>query len=168
VHRALELIDLQQTPESALEKQLESLPQDLRGFIASADLADVAAQAKQVLQQMDNNGMLHELFERREYILGREIPVLLTPTDCNTDEDPLGAIVGTLDLLYRDPADGQLVVADFKSDQIPDAQALRRLAKAYKPQGELYCRAVEKLFPDEEPPRFELWFLRAGEISLAL
>ena len=168
VHRALELIDLQQTPESALEKQLESLPQDLRGFIASADLADVAAQAKQVLQQMDNNGMLHELFERREYILGREIPVLLTPTDCNTDEDPLGAIVGTLDLLYRDPADGQLVVADFKSDQIPDAQALRHLAKAYKPQGELYCRAVEKLFPDEEPPRFELWFLRAGEISLAL
>ncbi len=165
VHRALELIDLQQTPEAALEKQLESLPQDLRGFIATADLADVAAQAKLVLQQMDNNGMLHELFERREYILGREIPVLLTPTDCNPDEDPLGAIVGTLDLLYRDPADGQLVVADFKSDQVADAQALKHLAKAYQPQGELYCRAVEQLFPDEEPPRFELWFLRAGEIT---
>jgi ATP-dependent exoDNAse (exonuclease V) beta subunit len=172
VHRALELIDLQLSPEEALELQLDNLPQSLNGFISPDDLPQVVTLAKQVLQQMDNNGLLHELFERRTQILGREIPILLhpealAPTDKKNSSVPLAAYVGTLDLLYRDPADGQLVVADFKTDQVPNVDAIRQLASAYSAQGEIYCAAVEAMFPDEEPPRFELWFLRAGVIQSA-
>jgi ATP-dependent exoDNAse (exonuclease V) beta subunit len=172
VHRALELIDLQLSPEEALELQLNNLPQSLNGFISPDDLPQVVTLAKQVLQQMDNNGLLHELFERRTQILGREIPILLhsgasASIDSKNSSIPLGAYVGTLDLLYRDPADGQLVVADFKTDQVPNVDAIRQLASAYSAQGEIYCAAVESMFPNEEPPRFELWFLRAGVIRPA-
>lgn len=161
VHRALERIDLGLSPEQALERQLANLEQIVRGLVPPSDAAEVSAQARQVLQQMDNNGLLHELFERKDQILGREIPVLLASNSA------LGAVVGTLDLLYRDPADQQLVVADFKSDHIRDVKDTVQLVRAYQAQGRIYCQAVEQMFPQEGPPRFELWFLRAGQICAA-
>ena len=161
VHRVLEQIDLQLSAEIALERELQNLERTAQGLVPQSDLTEVVAQARHVLEQMDNNGLLHELFERKQHILGREVPVLLP------DSVGSSTIVGTLDLLYRDPASGNLVVADFKSDQVRDVKDAEQLAQAYQAQGQIYCQAVERMFPNEEPPLFELWFLRAGEICAA-
>ncbi len=161
VHRVLEQIDLSLTAEQALELEIQNLRQTAQGLVPSEQVLEVVSQARQVLEQMDNNGLLHELFERKPHILGREVPVLLP------DSRKGSTIVGTLDLLYRDPADNNLVVADFKSDQVRDVKGTAQLVQAYQAQGRIYCQAVELMFPQEEPPRFELWFLRAGQICAA-
>ena len=80
------------------------------------------------------------------------------------DEKHGGAVVDTLDLLYRDPATGQLVVADFKTDAVSSADELEAKASHYLGQGKVYQDAVARMFPDEEPPAFELWFLAANRI----
>jgi ATP-dependent exoDNAse (exonuclease V) beta subunit len=164
VHRALEQIDLSALPEDALEFQIEQLPISVCGLVAEQHLDEIVIGARGLLRQIDNNGMLHELFERRTHILGREVPVLLPGSP---QLDAVGVMTGTLDLLYRDPNDGQLVVADFKTDQIADDASLQLAIQRYLPQGRVYCSAVRSMFPDLEPPRFELWFLAAGTIANA-
>jgi ATP-dependent helicase/nuclease subunit A len=81
-------------------------------------------------------------------ILGRELPMLF--------EDKGGqAWNGTLDLLYRDP-DGQLVIADYKTDRDPEPERHRQ-------QLEVYAKGIALAFPDEPPPAMELLYLRTGE-----
>ncbi len=85
-------------------------------------------------------------------VLGRELPLLFR------DDDGRGWS-GTLDLLYRDPGDGALVVADYKTDKAPDPQARER----YRAQLSVYARGVARLFPGEPAPRLELVWLRSGQ-----
>jgi ATP-dependent helicase/nuclease subunit A len=88
----------------------------------------------------------------RVEILGRELPLLLRDADGK-------AWSGTLDLLYRDPANGRLVVADYKSDAAPDADT----RASYRAQLEVYARGVARLFPGDAPPELELIWLRSGQ-----
>ena len=76
----------------------------------------------------------------------------------------LGFVTGSVDLLYRD-VDGRLVVVDYKTDRVDpraDAQAKR---ERYARQGEIYCRAVAEALAADSPPRFEIWWLRSGEVE---
>ena len=106
-----------------------------------------------------------------ERCVARELPVWLRadlaaedaegrPADAGT-EPPVMAIVGAVDLVYRDEAGG-LVVVDYKSDRV-EGEALRARAEAYAAQGRVYTRALAAGLGLASPPRFELWFLRAGE-----
>jgi ATP-dependent helicase/nuclease subunit A len=83
-------------------------------------------------------------------VLGRELPMLFR----DDDGTPWS---GTLDLLYRD-ASGQLVVADYKTDRAPDAEA----RASYRAQLDVYARAVARALPGERAPCAELIFLRSG------
>ena len=94
-------------------------------------------------------------------ILGREIPTLIGSTD---ERGPVGCYVGAIDLLYRDPSSGELVVADFKTDHIDTAQELAARAQVYRRQEERYGRAVQEMLALDRPPRAELWFLWADQI----
>jgi ATP-dependent exoDNAse (exonuclease V) beta subunit len=79
----------------------------------------------------------------------------------------VGFVSGALDLLYRDPETGDLVVADYKTDRVEvegDLSALTDLVGAYAPQARLYARAVREALDLPEPPRAELWFLWAGRV----
>lgn len=158
VHRALELLDLDAEPVAELQRQLLQLPSAISGYVSNEHRSQVVAQARAILEAADRNGMLHELYERKDQILGREIPVLLPADEAGS------VIVGTLDLLYRDPATGQLIVADFKTDQVETTAELNARAEHYAGQGAVYQRAVQAMFPDEDPPGFELWFLAANRI----
>ena len=82
------------------------------------------------------------------------------------EDDPVGFVAGAIDLLYRDPADGEWVVADYKTDDVTGA-ALEERARSYAAQGAVYTRAVATALGLAEPPRFELWFLSAGEVRSA-
>jgi ATP-dependent exoDNAse (exonuclease V) beta subunit len=86
--------------------------------------------------------------------------VLLAGDD---EHGPVGATVGVVDLLYRDPDSGELVVADYKSDRV-GAEALRERTSAYARQGAIYVEAVRRALG--RAPRFELWFLHADQIVL--
>jgi ATP-dependent exoDNAse (exonuclease V) beta subunit len=73
-------------------------------------------------------------------------------------------IAGTIDLLYRDPENGRIVVADYKTDDVETEEEIRARMAAYAPQGALYARAVREALALPGMPRFELWFLKAAEI----
>jgi ATP-dependent helicase/nuclease subunit A len=158
VHRALELLDLDAEPVGALRTQIEGLADAVRGFVPKSRLLEVVRSARELLEEADRRGILYELFDRREQILGREVPVLLP------DEESGGAIVGTLDLLYRDPNTGQLIVADFKTDVLQSQEDFEQRREHYLAQGRVYQDAVARMFPAEEAPAFELWFLSANRI----
>jgi len=80
---------------------------------------------------------------------------------------PAGYLSGRVDLVYRDPDTEEIVVADFKTDELPDGEACRQRAETYRPQAELYGRALQEGLALEAPPRLELWFL-ARDVTLRL
>ena len=94
-------------------------------------------------------------------IVAREMPILLAGDET---EGPVGAVVGTIDLLYRDPGTGAFVVADYKTDRVADDAELEDRARTYAAQGEVYLKAVRRALGAEPEPRFELWFLHADRI----
>ena len=111
---------------------------------------EVAREAGALLESLLASDLPRRL--REVDVLGRELPLLLR-------DDAGRTWAGTLDLLYRDPQDGLLVVADYKTDRSPDAAARTR----YRAQLEVYARGVARLFPSEPPPRLELVWLRTGQ-----
>ncbi len=87
---------------------------------------------------------------RSSQILGREVPFIMPWHDRQVME-------GVIDLLYR--FDGELWVADYKTDAISVDQATTR-AEQYRTQGEVYKAAVKRSLGTE--PRFHCLFLRCG------
>jgi ATP-dependent exoDNAse (exonuclease V) beta subunit len=56
-------------------------------------------------------------------------------------------------------------VADYKTDSVEGAD-LDAWAGRYAAQGEHYTRAVQQALGLSAKPRFELWFLAAGEVRV--
>ena len=79
-------------------------------------------------------------------------------------DTPVGFLVGAIDLVYRESGSDALVVADFKTEAVPegDDAALDAVAKRYAAQGSVYTRAVQEALGTAELPRFELWLLDPG------
>ena len=104
---------------------------------------------------------LHELFTtfgasplydrlRSSQIMGREVPFTMPWGDRQVME-------GVMDLLYR--FDGELWIADYKTDVVSSDQAVGR-AEQYRTQGEVYKAAVRRSLKLE--PRFHCLFLRCA------
>ena len=156
VHRALETWDLAADPGSETARQRELLPAYL-GTLAEADVAARALPlAAELLEGFSKGPLLARLRDLREHVLARELPVLLPPSG-----GAVGVVSGTIDLLYRDPTTGRLVVADYKTD---DLSAVEARVEVYAPQGGVYVRALREALELQEDPRFELWFLRAERV----
>ncbi|MDX1388831.1 MAG: 3'-5' exonuclease, partial [Acidobacteriota bacterium] len=92
-----------------------------------------------------------ELAQRlaRVEVVGRETPLVLATPDGHRYH-------GTVDLIYRD-ADGEIVVADYKTDLERDESLLR---SRYRGQLAVYGAAVQRALDLDRPPRTELWHLR--------
>jgi ATP-dependent exoDNAse (exonuclease V) beta subunit len=69
-----------------------------------------------------------------------------------------------IDLVYRSPETGELVIADYKTDRVEGPAEADARAAAYRGQGAAYQRALRDGLGLSYTPRFELWFLRADEI----
>ena len=103
------------------------------------------------------DGKLLKLYETVE-ILGKELPMIL-----NADETgPVGAWVGSIDMLYRDPTTGLPVIVDYKTDFV-GGRSIDEVAAHHVAQGRLYVEAVQLALGLAERPRFEVWMLEQDE-----
>ena len=92
-------------------------------------------------------------------IEARELPLLM-----QIEGGDMTTVSGSIDLLYRDDSN-QWVVADYKTDRVPDTDnGLNDIIEKYKPQGQTYVDAVQQALGLTQRPRFELWFLRLDKI----
>ena len=89
---------------------------------------------------------------RRATVIGREVPFLI-PWNGGRQ-----IMEGAIDLLYR--IDGEIWIADYKTDMIPADQVAARV-ELYREQARLYRMAVEQAL-GESVAGFEFIFLRQG------
>ncbi len=164
VHRALEEWDLAADPETEASRQCSLLPAYLAS-LAGAGEEGALPVATSFLQAFARGGLLGRLRDLKDHILARELPVLLPAGE--EERSAVGAVSGTIDLLYRDPRDGRLVIADFKTDDVETEEEVRARAAAYAAQGEVYARAIRQALELAGAPRFELWFLKPAQIRVA-
>ena len=167
IHRVLEELDLDADPERALTDARALLAQVLSGQLEGRDLEAGLEAAGALLQKIATGTLLRRLYELAPHIVARELPVLLPPDapggeEAAAAEDrvgvPVGFVAGAIDLVYRDPDTGELVIADYKTDRLQEAD-LERTARQYASQGRFYQRALREALGLETTPRFELWFL---------
>jgi len=138
------------------------LDSDLRAQIAAQRERLASALAGDVLARFAQGPLLARLAALREHVIARELPVLLPPEP--EGDGAVGFVAGAIDLLYRDPATGEFVVVDYKTDRVEGAAALAERAAGYRSQLASYRRAVMEALALARPPRGELWFLHAGEV----
>jgi ATP-dependent exoDNAse (exonuclease V) beta subunit len=147
---------------------------------AGAAAAAAEAEAQRLLAAFFDGPLLEALRRLAPHVVARELPVLLAPEalepfrpleaaragerEGEPPADPVGCWSGVVDLVYRDPASGRLVIADYKTDRVPPAETAGR-ALGYRGQGRVYARALQESLGLAEPPRFELWFLDSGRIE---
>jgi ATP-dependent helicase/nuclease subunit A len=159
VHRALEEWDLAADPKKELGRQRKLLPAYLAALVEGDELGRALPLAESLLETFVVGPLCQRLRKLDGHVLARELPVLLPPGE--GDASPVGIVTGAIDLLYRDPEDGRIVIADYKTDEVDTEEEIQARAAVYAPQGEIYARAVEEAL-EIAAPRFELWFLRAG------
>ena len=77
-------------------------------------------------------------------------------------DGPVAGWVGSIDLVYRNTDTGKVVVADFKTDALGDANR-EEAAVTHIEQGGVYVKAVQTAMNLHETPTFEVWFIEADE-----
>jgi ATP-dependent exoDNAse (exonuclease V) beta subunit len=163
IHRVLEEWDLAADPRKELGRQRKLLPAYLAALVEGDELDRALPLAESLLETFVAGPLFQRLRKLKDHLLARELPVLLPPGEGGTS--PVGIVTGAIDLLYRDPDDGRIVIADYKTDEVETEEEIQARAAVYAPQGAVYARAVQEALEIAEGPRFELWFLRAGRIS---
>jgi ATP-dependent helicase/nuclease subunit A len=146
-HRLLERWDFSQDP-SGLFTQVAIAVQAALGLDDQSHAGAVTESLHDLLTTFSRSEAYARL--RSSQILGREIPFIMPWEDRQVME-------GIIDLIYR--FDGELWVADYKSDAISAGQAAAR-AEQYRTQSEVYKAAVKQSLGTE--PRFHCLFLRCA------
>ncbi len=162
VHRVLEALDLGAEIGAQIAAARASLPAVLEGLIGPEGRREALRRAEEVLARFAGGPLLGRLGAIAPHVVARELAVVIPPGD--EPASPVGFLSGAIDLLYRDPDAGELVVADYKTDDVAGAAELDSRAAGYAPQGAVYQRAVQEALGLSRPPRFELWFLQAGVV----
>jgi len=162
IHQVLETFDLGADSAVEIERQRGRLRTLLQALVPPHRLDEALSEAGEILDRLTGSKTLEKLTALAGNIVARELPILLAG---DQEAGPVGAIIGTVDLLYRDPETGAFVVADYKTDRVDDEAGLEERTQIYKAQGEVYLRAVREALGATPPPRFELWFLHADRIA---
>jgi ATP-dependent exoDNAse (exonuclease V) beta subunit len=126
------------------------------------DLPGALERARALLVGMRDNGLWDRFFDLQTDVVARELDVLLAPT--LELGEATGYISGSIDLLYRDSASGEWVIADYKSDFVDTETELEERIAGYRTQGRTYVKALRAALQLPDDPRFELWFLHPGRV----
>jgi ATP-dependent exoDNAse (exonuclease V) beta subunit len=164
VHAALEHADFAAEAEDLAAGGAREIARALALHAPVGERAAAARRARQIWQRVCAGPLLARLRSLAPRIVARELPVLLDPSALPASaEPPVGFVSGAIDLLYQDER-GELVVVDYKTDDVEGDAALAAKAAHYAPQGAVYVAAIQRALGLSAPPRFELWFLQAGEV----
>jgi ATP-dependent exoDNAse (exonuclease V) beta subunit len=162
VHAALEHADFVDDAEALTAHGARAIAAALALCEPADERAAAEQRARAIWQRVCAGPLLARLRALAPRILARELPVLLAPSELPPSDDaPVGFVSGAIDLLYEDEC-GEVVVADYKTDDVSGEAALRDRAAHYAPQGVAYTRAVQLALGLTAQPKFELWFLQAG------
>ena len=164
LHGVLERLDWNDLDAAQPVRALAALERAVATVAPPGEREGVLVRARAVWERFAAGPLLPRLRALAPHVVARELPVWAVPAG-DGEGDPVGFVAGTIDLLYRDPASGALVVADYKTDAVEGA-ALDARAQRYASQGAVYTRAVAAALGLAEPPRFELWFLAGGEVRI--
>ena len=152
IARVVERIDL--TEAEMVEVMSEVMTES--GADAAGPVVD------SLLRRIAGGSCLARLEEVAGAVLARELPIMLW--EAPEDGTPGAVISGLVDLVYRDPDDGKVVVADYKTDAVDDEAGLTERAGVYEPQVRTYAKILRDALDLEEEPHTELWFLAADRI----
>ena len=167
IHRLLEELDLSGPLETGLEQLRPQVEAELATALDGDELEAATVRATTLLDGLASGTLLARLAALKDDLLARELPVVLPPVATEAHEDsPVGAWTGAIDLVYRDPETGEVVVADYKTDAVTGAAERADRAAAYAPQLERYGRAVHEALALDMAPRLELWWIAADAIDV--
>ena len=165
IHRVLENLDFEAAAGARRERADALLAIALGEAAPPERFEEALTRARAMFERITGGALYAKLRSLAAQIVARELPVLVPPTG---DTGPAAYLSGMIDLVYRDPDSGQLVVADYKTDRVDDEAVLQERTAAYALQGAVYQRAVQEAFGLPYTPRFELWYLAADRIVQAL
>ncbi len=152
-----------QTAEPSEATAREALCARLANRVPEEDRELAMSDALDVLERFRASPLWAHFARIQPAVLGREVSLLAPPAPEGPGgvDDPSAYSIGAVDLLHRDEESGEVVVVDFKSDDVDEDEVAAR-AHHYAPQGRVYCDAVASALDLDRRPRFELWFLAAG------
>lgn len=157
VHRALELLQVEPTDRAGAWADASRRAWDMqRATLDLAVQARVQPRLMPLLDQVGRGQLLERLWAHRHAVFGRELPILLPASE---SEGPVGALVGSIDLVLWDAVAGEWVVVDYKTDEVGEATVAERAAH-HAPQLASYQRALADAWCLPVLPRAEVWFLR--------
>lgn len=159
VHACLERLDLSHPLPEALKSAGGDLERELRWRLQGSELKEALRRGEELLRRLAVSPVGQRLAAVAGTVVARELPILLAPAG-----DAVGFVAGSADLVFRDPASGELVVADYKTDWLESEAEVMERAAIYARQGEVYVRGVMAALGLPRPPRFELWFLWPGRV----
>ena len=165
VHRVLEDLDLETSLDESLTLGRSRLPAIVAALTEEAGREAAVAHATEVFDRLESSrgAVLDRLSGLGDRCVARELSVLLPPAE-GSEPDAVGFVVGSLDLVYRDPDTDRLVVVDFKTDEVNDPRDLDEKKRRYASQGAVYQRALREALALDYTPRFELWMLWSGDV----
>jgi ATP-dependent exoDNAse (exonuclease V) beta subunit len=164
LHSALEILDPAADPEGEIERCRGRIEAVLSVLLGPEDRRDALSRASELWTRFTRGPLLERLREIGPSVIARELPLLLPPG--KAPEAPVGFVSGAIDLLYRDPHDGAIVVADYKTDRVESPSEIRERARSYAGQGGIYLQGIREALDLEGDLRFELWFLQAGRVEV--
>ena len=164
IHGLLERFDWDADPAAEWARQRAWMDESLARRVSPSRLDAARERATSVLEELAAGSLWSRLRDLAPHVLARELPVLVRAEE--NGAGAVGYVVGAIDLVYRDPACGEVVVVDFKTDRIATPAAIAERASHHRPQAERYRRAVLETLRLPQAPRFELWFLDASHVEV--
>ena len=161
VHRVLEKADLGPGLSERLPAALEEASAELDLTLDESTAAAAREWLSSLTRTVAEGSCVTTLSALAPRIVGREVAIIAPP---ERDHGPVGAVTGFVDLVYRDPIDNRVVVADYKTDHLEGDEAITERTVVYEPQVRIYARALRDALDLDHEPHVELWFLAADRI----
>ena len=161
LHGMLEDLDPTADLDVQLHGMLNGAIAEMESRLGRQEFTAARTRLTELVHRVGEGRCLERLGEISANLVGREIAIAAPP---DPEVGPVGAITGFVDLVYRDPVDGRLVVADYKTDEVAGEGSVAERVHVYEPQVRIYARALRDALDLDHEPHIELWFLAADRI----
>jgi len=161
VHRFLETADLGADLTAQVGKSRDRMVAEVVSGLVEAQVPGAEKIIDDLLATLISGPCLERLSALAPAVIARELPVFGWE---ESEHGPGTVVSGIVDLVYRDPDDGRMVVADYKTDAFDGEELLEERARGYEPQVRTYAKILRAALDLEEEPHTELWFLAADRI----